>query len=119
MVSPQRDLLHGHVEVDETDVDGEKEGLFGRQIENKAIVVVAVEVYEPKDFGRIWIRQVPDVSGNSLVGFVRQVVAPGSVVLTDGRKGYKGLEPYSYTHNRIVLSDSGASAHVALLASTA
>ncbi len=114
MVNPQRDLLHGHVEVDETYVGGEEEGLVGRQIEKKAIVVVAVEVYEPKGFGRIRLRQIPDVSGNSLLGFIRQVVAPGSVVLTDGWKGYEGLKSHGYAHNKIVLSDSGDPAHVAL-----
>ena len=38
MVSPQRDLLHGHVEVDETYVGGEEEGLVvGRQIEKRLL----------------------------------------------------------------------------------
>ncbi|MBA3006633.1 MAG: IS1595 family transposase [Proteobacteria bacterium] len=76
MISPERDLLHGHVEVDETYVGGAEEGLHGRQIEKKAIVVAAVEVYEPKSFGRIRLQQVSDVSGDSLIGFIRQVVLP-------------------------------------------
>ena len=114
MVSPGRDLLHGNVEVDETYVGGKEKGLPGRKIEKKAIVVVAVEVYEPKGFGRIRMQQVADVSGDSLVGFVRQVVLPGSVVLTDGWKGYENLAHHGYTHNKIVLSDSGDPAHVAL-----
>ena len=70
-------------------------------------MVVAVEIYEPKGFGRMRFRQIPDVNGNSLVGFVRQVGAPGSVVLIDGWKGYEGLEPHGYAHNKIVLPDSG------------
>ncbi|MFP7756461.1 IS1595 family transposase [Thermodesulfobacteriota bacterium B35] len=114
MVVPGRDLLHGHIEVDETYVGGEEEGLSGRQIERKAIVVVAVEVFEPKGFGRIRLQQIPDVSKNSLVGFIRQVISPGSVILTDGWKGYAGLGVHGYTHDKIVLSDSGDPAHVAL-----
>ncbi len=114
MVSPGRDLLHGNVEVDETYVGGKEKGLPGRKIEKKAIVVVAVEVYEPKGFGRIRLQQIADVSGDSLVGFVRQVVLPGSVVLTDGWKGYENLAHHGYTHNKIVLSDSGDPALVAL-----
>ncbi len=114
MVTPGRKLLHGFVEVDETYVGGEEEGKPGRQIEKKAIVVVAVEVYEPKGFGRIRLQQVPDVSGDSLVGFVCQVVQPGSTVITDGWTGYNSLVSHGYIHDKIVLSGSGDPAHVAL-----
>lgn len=114
MVCPGRDLLHGHVEVDETYVGGAKKGLPGRQVEKKAIVVAAVEVYEPKGFGRIRLQQVPDVSGDSLVGFIQQAVSPGSVILTDGWKGYDSVERHGYTRRKIVLSGSGDPAHVAL-----
>ena len=114
MVRPGRDLLNGRVEFDETYVGGEEEGVSGRHTEKKVIVVAAVEVHEPKGFGRIRLRQVPDVSGDSLVGFVRQVVLPGSVVLTDGWKGYNTLTRYNYTREKIVLSESGNPAHVTL-----
>jgi transposase-like protein len=114
MVRPVRDLLNGRVEVDETYVGGEEEGVSGRHTEKKAIVVVAVEIHEPKGFGRIRLRHVPNVSGDSLVGFVRQVVLPGSVILTDGWKSYNALTRYGYTHEIIVLSESGDPAHVAL-----
>ncbi len=114
MVTPGRDLLHGHVEVDETYIGGAEEGLSGRQIEKKAIVVAAVEVHEPKGFGRIRLQQVPNVSGDSLIGFIRQVVLPGSIVLTDGWKGYESLTLHGYLHDKIVLSGSGDPAHVAL-----
>lgn len=114
MVRPGRDLLSGRVEVDETYVGGEEEGVFGRHTEKKAIVVAAVEVLEPKGFGRIRLRRVPDVSGESLVGFVRQVVLPGSVILTDGWKGYDSLPRHGYTREKTVLSASGDPAHVAL-----
>lgn len=114
MVRPMRDLLNGRVEVDETYVGGKEEGVSGRYTEKKAIVVIAVEVHEPKGFGRISMRQVPDVSGDSLVGFVRQMVLPRSVVLTDGWNGYNSLPRYGYTREKIVLSESGDPAYVAL-----
>lgn len=114
MVRPGRDRLRGRVEVDETYVGGEEKGVSGRYTEKKAIVLVAVEVHEPKGFGRIRLCQVPDVSGDSLVGFVRQAVHPGSVVLTDGWKGYNALTRFGYTREKIVLSESGDPAHVAL-----
>lgn len=81
MVCPGRGLLHGNVEVDETYVGGPEEGLTGRQVEKKAIVVAAIEVYEPKGFGRIRLQQIPDVSGDNLVGFIQQTIMPGSVIL--------------------------------------
>lgn len=41
--------------------------------------------------------------------FVRDVVAPGSVVLTDGWRGYGGLSGQGYTRRVTVLSASGDS----------
>jgi transposase-like protein len=114
MVRPGRDLLSGRVEVDETYVGGEEEGVIGRSTQKKAIVVVATEVHEPREFGRIRLRHVADVSGKSLVGFIRDVVAPGSVILTDGWRGYDQLRGPDYRRHKIVLSDSGDPAHVAL-----
>lgn len=114
MATPNRDLLSGQVEVDETYIGGEEEGLSGREIEKKAIVVVAIEAFEPKGFGRIRLQQIPDVSGDSLVGFVQRVVKPGSIIRTDGWSGYEGLERHGYIRNKIVLSGSGNPAHVAL-----
>jgi len=43
MVRPGRDLLTGEIEIDETYVGGPEEGMRGREIEKKSIVVVAAE----------------------------------------------------------------------------
>jgi hypothetical protein len=43
MVRPGRDRLSGEVEVDKTYVGAPEEDVHGRQIEGKAIVVVAAE----------------------------------------------------------------------------
>jgi len=114
MVTPARNLLSGQVEVDETYIGDEEEGLTGREVEKKAIVVVAIEVFEPKGFGRVRLHRIPDVSGESLVGFIRREVKPGSIIRTDGWSGYDGLEDHGYIRNKIVLSSSGDPAHVAL-----
>ena len=114
MVRPGRDLLSGRVEVDESYVGGEEEGVHGRETETKAIVVIAVEVHSPKGFGRVRLRQVPDVSGPSLIGFIRDVVAPGATVITDGWQGYHGLSKHGYIHERRVLSANPEPAHVVL-----
>ena len=86
MVRPGRDRLQGCVEMDETYVGGDEEGVHGRQTEDQAIVVVAAE-QDGRGIGRIRLRRVPDVSGDSLHAFIEESVTPGSVVHTDGWKG--------------------------------
>ena len=114
MVRPGRDRLSGKVEVDETYVGGKETGVRGRKTEKKAIVVVAVEIYEPYGFGRVRLRQVPDVSGARLVPFVCEMVDPGSEVLTDGWGGYNTLLEHNYIHSKTILSSSGDPAHVSM-----
>jgi len=111
MVRPGRELIAGRVEVDETYVGGLEEGAVGRGSEAKALVAIAIEVHQPKGFGRVRLRQVADASGKSLTGFVQSVVAPGSVVITDGWAGYNGLAKLGYQHERRVLFASRKAAH--------
>ncbi len=86
MVRPDRDRLNGCVEVDDTYVGGEEEGVRGRQTEEKAIVVVAAE-QDGRGIGRIRLRRVPDVSSESLHGFIEEAVTPLGrwFTRTDGR----------------------------------
>jgi transposase-like protein len=114
MVRPNRSLLTGNVEVDETLIGGAKQnGKRGRGA-HKNIVVIAIEVKSPKGFGRVRMRNVPNASESSLVPFVRETVKAGATVLTDGWRGYNDLPKYGYTHKKVVLSDSGDPAHVSL-----
>jgi len=115
MVRPDRDRLRGRIEVDETYVGGSKTGSKrGRGTEKKGIVIIAVEVLSPKGFGRVRIRRIPDVTGASLVSFICEVAEKGSEILTDGWGGYNQISNHGYTHNRVVLSDSGDPAHVSM-----
>lgn len=114
MVRPGRDMLSGHVEVDETYVGGVEKGVRGRKTETKSIVVIALEVLAPKGFGRVRLRQVPDVTATSLVGFVKDVVKVGSKVSTDGWISYNDLSSHGYIHERRVQHGSGDPAHIAL-----
>ena len=97
MVRPGRDKLRGLVEIDESYVGGVEKTVHGRETETKAIIAIAVEVLSPKGFGRIRLRQIPDVSAASLTPFVLEAVEPGSVVHTDGWKGYSDLPQHGYT----------------------
>jgi len=114
MVIPGRDRLGGDVEVDESYVGGEEEGVRGRLTHDKAIVAIAVEVKQPRGFGRARLRRIPDVSGASLLGFVRDVIEPDAIVLTDGWRGYGPLTRNGYTHKATNISASGDPAHVVM-----
>jgi transposase-like protein len=102
MVGPGRDLLTGRIEVDESYVGGEEEGLPGRLNLKKALIVVAAQEDGP-GIGRIRMRQVIDASAESLAPFVRASVEPGSVVHTDGWAGYLPLESSGYQHEVTIL----------------
>jgi hypothetical protein len=114
MVRPGRDRLDGVVEVDETYVGGEEAGVKGRETESKAILAIAVEVQEPRGFGRIRLRCVPDLTANSLLGFVQEAVEPGPVVRTGGFPSYGRLGAHGYVHDVKSLSQSKQPAHVML-----
>ena len=110
MVRPDREQLGGRVEVDQTYVDGSKDGVRGRQTKSQALVLVAVEEKAGKRMGRIRIRRGKDASADSLHPFVCKCVAPGSVVHTDGWQGYRGLDKKGYQHQVTVLASHPESA---------
>jgi transposase-like protein len=97
MVRPGRDLLTGRVEVDECYVGGLEEGLPGRLNLEKALVVVAAQEDGP-GIGRIRMRQIGNAAAESLMPFVQDSVAPGSLIHTDGWLGYWPLERHGYQH---------------------
>ena len=98
MVRPERELLHGEVEVDETYVGGPEAGLRGgREKGEKALVVGAVEV-RGEGSGRVRLRSIPDASARSLTGFIRANVELGTTVRTDGWGGYASLDALGYRH---------------------
>jgi hypothetical protein len=102
MVRPGRDLLTGRIEVDECYIGGLEEGLPGRLNLKKALVVVAAQEDGP-GIGRIRLRQIVDASAESLVPFVQDSVALGSVLHTDGWPGYLPLRSQGYQHDVTVL----------------
>jgi len=114
MVDSERRQLSGNVEVDETLIGGVQQGGKRGRGSTKSIVVIAVEIKHPKGFGRVRMRYIPDASGDSLLPFVREVVAPGSVVHTDGWRGYNELPKHGYTREITILSSSGDPAHVSM-----
>lgn len=114
MVRSERERLSGAVEVDETLVGGVRRGGKCGRGSSKAVVVIAVEVKQPKGFGRVRMRHLPDASGASLEPFVRDVIARGTTVRTDGWSGYNGLARHGYAHECTVLASSGDPTHVSM-----
>ena len=115
MVDAERSPLSGEVEVDEPLVGGVHQGGKRGRGSKKSVVAIAVEVRQPNGVGRVRMRHVSDASGAQyLLLFVRDMVAPEAVVLTDGWDGYNGLPKLGYTRKAIVLSSSGDPAHVSM-----
>lgn len=101
LVRPGRERLTGMVEVDETYLGGEEPGLSGGRAKGKKVLTgIAVEVREGKGLGRCRMQPLADGSAASLHAFVTEHVQPGARVITDGWKGYSGLENLGYVHDR-------------------
>jgi transposase-like protein len=81
---------------------GLEEGLRGRLVEKKALIVIAAQE-DGKGIGRIRLRQIPDASAENLHAFVSDSIQPGSVVHTDGWSGYSGLSAKGYLQEVTVL----------------
>lgn len=111
MVRPDRDRLRGVVEVDETHMGSDTDP-DGRKTES--LVIVAIEVLQPRGFGRVRLRHIETNSTDNLIPFVREAIEPGTHVVTDGLAPYKLLPQYGYTHERRVVTDAPDPAHVLL-----
>lgn len=109
MVRPGRERLGGTVEIDETYWGAQEEGVIGRLIQDKTLLVVAAELDGPHKIGRIRIRRIPDLTQATLQGFIHEHIEPGSMVRTDGFSAYAGLE--GYRHVPVVIAGSGKAAH--------
>jgi transposase-like protein len=114
MVCSERKRLSDHVEVDESLIGGIEHGGKRGRGTSKSIVVIAVEIKDPKGFGRVRLRHVPNASSASLLPFVCDVVTPGTVVHTDGWRGYNDLPKHGYSREITVLANSGDPAHVSM-----
>jgi transposase-like protein len=106
MVLPGRDRLHGVVEVDEAFWGAGEAGAVGRGTETKVPIIVAVEE-DGRGMGRIRMRTIPDVTRDTLHGFIAEAVEPGSTVRTDGYRSYMGLEGYVHDHHVQLGRDKG------------
>jgi transposase-like protein len=107
MVRLGREPLTGQVEVDETFIGGVKRGGHSRQ--NKALVAVAAEI-RGEGIGRIRLARISDNSSRSLVPFIRNSVAPGSTIVTDGWQAYGPIGAEGYLHKPTTIAGRGREA---------
>ena len=113
MVRPERDLLSGEIEVDETFIGGKEVGTGkqGRGSETKTLVVVATECIG-KQIGRVRFKCIPEASGEQLSQFIEETIEKGSTIITDGWTWYSFLKNSDkYKHEIKIISDSGKEAH--------
>ena len=119
MVRPERELLGGEgvtVEMDSAFIGGATGRKTGVRYANKAEVVIAVEITHPKGYGRIRLRHIDSSKRKEeLTEFIREVVAHGSILRTDGETAYIGItKALQITHDPHVMLSSVSPAHVVL-----
>lgn len=124
LVAPDREPLHGEVEVDEGFIGGPEEGRPGRGAETKSLVVFGVEIIryvapaarhpddpnarvEKRRAGRVRMNGLPDASAETLMPWCELNIQPGSLVITDGWPAYNGLAKRGYPHQRRLPSENG------------
>jgi transposase-like protein len=119
MVRARRERLHGLVEVDEayiaiTDRENPVPALRRKSHTDKILVGIAVEILQPKGFGRIRLRLLPGDSKELVRQFIQDSIEPGAIVRTDGSGSYAKLDEIGYPHERTVMFGSGTPAHISM-----
>jgi transposase-like protein len=61
-------------------------------------VAIAVELNDPKGFGRVRLRVIPDVSAKSVAAFLDETVEPGSTIVTDTWSSYPKATQGKFCH---------------------
>jgi transposase-like protein len=98
MINPERELLRGEVEIDETYVGGRHSPRRGgRQREGKTLVGVAIEV-RGSGSGRLRLGVLAGPDQDTLAGWVSDLVEPGAIVHSDGWSGYGKLTQFGFHH---------------------
>lgn len=116
MVNPEREKLKGIVEVDEAYVGGRDTGSIraSNPDSKKSIVIIAVEILEPKGFGRVRLRRITNASKACIEQFISETIEPGSVIRTDGSQAYSSIYKLGYSRDKLVQLGSLTPAHVSL-----
>jgi hypothetical protein len=97
MVRPERELLAGTVELDQSFLGGRSTGKRGPSTD-KAPITIAVERDERGRLGRVRLELADRPGGRDMVEFATAVIAPGALVRTDGASVFTRLLDKGYLH---------------------
>jgi hypothetical protein len=97
MVRPDRELLGGVVELDQSFVGGRSTGKRGPS-SDKAPITIAVERDDHGRLGRVRLELADKVGGLDMVEFACEVVTPGATIHTDGARMFTRLADEGYVH---------------------
>ena len=101
MVRPERDLLSGTVELDETFVGGVGTGKPGASSDKVTVMVAVEKTGKGRKLGRIRLQVTARPGTVALVEFAQEVVKPGSTIHTDGARTLRQLADLGYTHEYV------------------
>lgn len=118
MVRPDRDLLHGVVELDESFLGGRSHGRPGGS-SDKVPVMIAVEKLGTQSnrglkLGRVRLAVADAPNTTELLEFATETVEPGSVIRTDGLTVLRRLTKRGFVHEYISGTSSPEPGHVTL-----
>ena len=102
-------LLNGSVEVDEAALCAEQVRLRPLPAGPTDIIILGAAEVRGTGIGRVRLAVAPDLSAQSLGGFVRSNIQPrSSTVLTDNLLGYRRLSCSGYEHISVVEPGRGS-----------
>lgn len=93
MKSSGNNKIKGKVEVDETVVGGQEEGVVGRKNGKKKLIVFAIEK-TGRGVSRLYGKVIKHCSAKELGDFMKENIEPNAMVKTDEWTGYRPLKKY-------------------------
>jgi hypothetical protein len=99
MVRPERELLSGVVELEQSFLGGRSHGKADASTE-KAPITIAVERLPSGRLGRARLALADIANSVDQVEFARDVIAPGTEIHTDGAWVLTRLSDHGFTHRR-------------------
>jgi transposase-like protein len=98
MVRPDRELLGGVVELDQSFLGGKSAGKRGAS-SDKAPITIAVERDDSGRLGRVRLELADVPGGLDMIDFAGEVITPGASIHTDGARMFARLTDKGYDHH--------------------